>query len=173
MRVHSGNISRARSAFGNFIASTLELEKAPEDVWLVPVPSKDGLRTSMGGYRSLAMVSEALSDKKHFGVIRDALRWTKSLPRAHEGGAQRNRSFWLEHLHVRGDVSGRKIVLIDDVLSTGSTLLAAKDALEAAGATVIFAITCGKTVYNFDLKPFKRQQVELVNELREYPAFQE
>jgi len=71
-------------------------------------------------------------------------------------------------LRVQGNVAGRQVILIDDVLSTGSTLLAAKEVLEEAGATALLAITCGKTVYDFQTKPFKRQVVELDDELREY-----
>ncbi|MDK1378230.1 MULTISPECIES: phosphoribosyltransferase [unclassified Sinorhizobium] len=168
VKIGPGNIKRARSAFGQFIASTLESEAAPTNVLLIPVPSKDALRTVKGGYRSLWMLAEAMKDKVFPGKVYDGLRWTKALPRAHEGGGHRKRAYWKQYLEVQGNVEGRRVVLVDDVLSTGSTMLAAKEVLEEAGANVLFAITCGKTVYDFDTKPFKRQLVELGDELYEY-----
>jgi phosphoribosylpyrophosphate synthetase len=168
VRIGAGNIARARKAFGRFITTTLEKEDVASDTLLIPVPSKDGQLTAKHGYRTLGMLAESLREQKFRGRIHDGLRWTKLLPRAHEGGGHRNRSYWKQFLRVRGDVEGRKVVLIDDVLSTGGTMLAAKEVLEEAGAQVLFAVTCGKTVYDFNAKPFKRQIVELENELREY-----
>ncbi len=168
VKINASNIKRARKAFGQFIATTLDKEGAPVDALLIPVPSKDGQRSAKGGYRSLWMLAEALKDQQYPGSVYDGLRWTKALPRAHEGGVHRNRAYWKQYLDVLGNVTGRKVILIDDVLSTGGTMLAAKEALEDAGAKVLFAITCGKTVYDFNSKPFKRQVIDLQNELREY-----
>jgi len=62
---------------------------------------------------------------------------------------------------------GKDVVLIDDVLSTGGTLLATMEVLEEAGANVLFAVVCGKTVYDCQLKPYGRQEIELLNEIHE------
>ena len=69
---------------------------------------------------------------------------------------------------IRGNVKGRDVVLVDDVLSTGASILAAKEVLEEAGARVLFAITCGRTVYDFNTKPFKRQVIKLKDEIYDY-----
>lgn len=168
VKISAANIRRARSAFGQFIVATLDNEVVPKNVLLIPIPSKDAQSNVKGGYRSMWMVAEALREKQFPGVIHDGLRWTKALPRAHEGGGHRSRAYWKQFLQVHRNVEGCEVVLIDDVLSTGSTMLAAKEILEEAGATVLFAITCGKTVYDFQTKPFKRQVVELDEELHEY-----
>ncbi|WP_431674452.1 phosphoribosyltransferase family protein [Rhizobium leguminosarum] len=173
LKINAGNIKRARNAFGQFIVATLDNAEVPKDALLIPVPSKDAQPTVKGGYRSLWMLAEALKDKQYPGGIYDGLRWTKLLPRAHEGNGHRTRVQLKQFLRVQGNVAGRSVVLVDDVLSTGSTMLAAKEALEEAGATVLFAITCGKTVYDFHTKPFKRQVVELENELHEYEPVKE
>lgn len=45
-------------------------------------------------------------------------------------------------------VSGRSIVLVDDVCTTGSTLQACADALRAAGARRVFALTVARADWN-------------------------
>lgn len=168
VKIGKNNIKRARSAFGQFITSTFDAEEAPRNVLLIPVPSKDATNTYKGAYRSFQMLGEAMADRTPPGVLMDGLRWTKVLPRAHEGGAHRSRANLRKFLSVRADVDGRDVVLVDDVLSTGSSILACKDVLEEAGANVLFAITCGKTVYDFTTKPFRRQSIDLQGELHEY-----
>lgn len=45
---------------------------------------------------------------------------------------------------VRGDVAGRRVLVVDDVCTTGSTLAACSHALTAAGACVVYAAVVAK-----------------------------
>ncbi len=45
----------------------------------------------------------------------------------------------LEVMHVIGDVAGMDVLIVDDIISTGSTLLRAAEALYKAGAQRVFA----------------------------------
>ncbi|MFS2150682.1 phosphoribosyltransferase [Rhizobium sp. Rhizsp42] len=168
VKVTADNIGVAREMFGRFIAYCLNKDdsEVEDDVLLIPVPSKDALKNT-DTYRSLEMLEEAMDGRDFEDRVTDGVRWTKKLAKSHEGG-HHNRGYWKPHLEVIADVDGKDVVLIDDVLSTGGTLLAAMEVLEEAGANVLFAVVCGKTVYDCQLKPYGRQELELVNEIHEY-----
>lgn len=55
---------------------------------------------------------------------------------------QRNRSGWLA---ARRWVAGERVALVDDILTTGSTLLEARRALREAGAVVVGAAVLART----------------------------
>ncbi len=166
IQINRGNFELVRQWFGDFIVHTLKTEGATDDVLLIPVPSKDGI-AGVKTYRTLDMVREALTNKLFEQCVFDGIRWKMKLQAAHEGGG-RSRAFWRDQMVVDPAVKGRSVVLIDDVLSTGSTLLAARDALTEAGATVLGGITCGRTIYDLDTKPFGRQDIWVENELNDY-----
>ena len=46
---------------------------------------------------------------------------------------------------ARRDLTSRRCIIVDDVVTTGSTLVEAQRALSAAGATVVFAVTIAAT----------------------------
>lgn len=166
VQITKDNFPLVREWFGDFIVHTLRAEEAKAGVLLVPVPSKDGV-VAHGSYRTLEMLQEAMVGQQFEHSVTDAIRWKEKLQPAHEGGG-RSREFWRDHMLVSETVAGKDIVLIDDVISTGSTLLAARDAIEAAGGNVLVAIACGRTIYDYDTKPFGLQSIDIEQELRDY-----
>jgi ribose-phosphate pyrophosphokinase len=44
-----------------------------------------------------------------------------------------------EVMHIIGDVSGKKAIIIDDIIDTGGTIIQVVEALKAEGATEVFA----------------------------------
>jgi adenine/guanine phosphoribosyltransferase-like PRPP-binding protein len=115
------------------------------------------------------MAVEAFKDTPYADHVLDGLRWKKEAQKAHEGGS-RKRADLVPLLEASSSVKGNRIVLVDDLFSTGGSLLAASDRLTAAGAEVVGAITCGRTIYDFKTAAFGTQEFDLTKELSDWPG---
>jgi phosphoribosylpyrophosphate synthetase len=164
-RITAENFALARRTFGQWIEKSVTALQA-KDAILVPVPSKDGV-AGVASFRTLEMTKEALQGTELAAGVIGGLLWKSKLTKAHEGG-NRNRKVLAPMLSASDQLKGKQIILIDDVFSTGSSLLASEDVLKAAGCTVLGAITCGKTIYDLNTKHFGDQEVELTNELADW-----
>jgi predicted amidophosphoribosyltransferase len=83
-----------------------------------------------------------------------------SLWRVKETQQQATQAFAERHDNVRGAfvadagrVAGRRVLLIDDVCTSGATLTAAADALWEAGATAVSAYCATRAAGNVDNHP--------------------
>lgn len=160
--IRQDNIGQARRLFGRFIAHQISINKW-DDAAIVHVPSKCAVINSAEP-RSLLMLQEALSHTSIGASLCDALRFSQRLSRAREGG-ERKRTELAPFMKVTSNVAGKRVVLVDDIVTRGGSMLASKDALEAAGAKVVGAVSCGHTMYNADILPFGRQEIELTDEM--------
>jgi hypothetical protein len=167
LNITNDNFQLVRKNFGKWASEQLpRFSKLPLSV--VPVPSKDGL-IGMASYRSLQMTVEAFKDTPYADCVLDGLRWKKEAQKAHEGGP-RKRAVLSPLLKALPSVHGRRIVLFDELFSTGGSLLSSSDRLTTAGADVLGAITCGRTIYDFKTPPFGTQEFDLINELSDWPG---
>lgn len=117
-----------------------------EKYLLIPVPLHMS-RLRMRGYNQSALLSQELmncGDKTMFEYAPDVLvRIKKTAPQARSEKRSarianlRDAFICCDHAHVRG----RIVILIDDVTTTGATLLAAKQALAEAYPRKILAFT--------------------------------
>lgn len=109
----------------------------PDNVVLVPVPTATG-RVRQRGYDQALLLTKELS--RHTG-----LPYRKLLTRrgqAHQVGADRTtRKQQLAGAYAAKSAKGLRVVLIDDVMTTGATLEAAASVLQKAGASQIDALT--------------------------------
>jgi predicted amidophosphoribosyltransferase len=160
------NFSLARDTFGKRIEKCAETLDPENVAVLVPVPSKDGV-LGAESFRTLDMTNEAVHGTKLANRVNGGLLWSETLTPAHEGGT-RSRDVLAPLLSVDDSLKGKKVILVDDLISTGSSLLAASDVLTAAGCTVLGAVTCGKTIYDLDTPHFGEQEFELTEELADW-----
>lgn len=100
-------------------------------------------RLRMRGFNQALLLAEVLSDEWHIPLLRQALirnRWTTPQ-------MELDRNDRLHNLHGAFSVSdvaaiaGKRALLVDDVVTTGSTLQECARTLKKAGATAVFAVS--------------------------------
>ena len=108
---------------------------------LVPIPSPRE-RQHKRGYNHMALIVRALSADLHIPYSLEALALTRQpLAQATLSYARRKKNLTCAFRANDGIVGGKKLLLIDDVTTTGATLKAAGQTLVKAGADEIGAIT--------------------------------
>jgi ComF family protein len=133
-------------SFATLMRSAPWVEPALEAAdWLVPMPLSPG-RLQERGFNQALLLARALEPGK---VRTDILLRVKetppqsSLPRKERLLGVRG-AYALEPHHAAG-AQGKRIVLIDDVMTTGASLHAAASALRHAGAARITALVFART----------------------------
>jgi len=122
------------------------VEPALEDAdWLMPLPLS-ALRLQQRGFNQTLVLARALEpDKLRSDVL---LRVKDTPPQSSMSRQQRQLAvrgaYALEPAHA-GTVQGKRIVLLDDVMTTGATLHAAARVLRRAGAAHITALVFART----------------------------
>lgn len=153
--IKASNVGKARILFGAFIRQKLT-ESILADATIVPVPSKDSWNTE--NFRSLEMVRDALPGYQ--ASIVPAVIFQEERPKAAEGG-DRGYGAVKPFLKINGAVPFDKpIILVDDILTTGGSMLATRDFLVEHGANVACGVVCGKTTSATE-PAFKMRELEL------------
>lgn len=112
---------------------------------VVPVPLAPG-RMRERGYNQSALLAARLAT--HWSLhVSPALvrnRATESQTRLTPGGRLRNVASAFATAVTRRELSGRHVILVDDVVTTAATLNACAAALHAGGARIITYVTFGR-----------------------------
>jgi ComF family protein len=105
---------------------------------LVPIPLHPG-RRSERGFNQAELLADACAAAWHLPVLRRAIRRVRATPpQTALDAAARRRNVAGAFAVVRpGEVAGRQLLLVDDVLTTGATAGAAAQALLDAGARAV------------------------------------
>lgn len=114
------------AAFGALLRARVAL---PARTLLVPVTTTPARRAARG-FDQAKLLAQAYAATS----VLDCLR--KNGGPAQHGRTRRERLAARDLYRVDGGVAGRRVVLLDDVCTTGATLRAAAEALRAAGAEV-------------------------------------
>ncbi len=115
--------------------------------YLVPVPLH--LNSERDFNQSLD-IAEAMG--KFLGIkVLDAACWARNLPQRASLSMSERFEMPIDSFKILKDISGLRIALVDDVCTTGTTLLRLARACEDAGAEVVCAYTlCSASAYNSD-----------------------
>lgn len=151
-RVVPGSSKPAYTLFGLWAAARLTKLQIEEFV-LVPVPSSTC--TSYSARTTPSNMADSIERAFEAGTaVRNWLRFDEKMPPSHKGGT-RSQIFLERSLRVSAKFRPRRIVLVDDVKTTGSHLRACANVLRENGADVPFAIVAASTVWSRHPSPFR------------------
>ncbi len=137
---------RTFAAFILLKMKELEAER-PDVITYVPLHF---IRLGMRGYNQSALVAEALGEMLGIPVSPMLRKIKHTLPQSKRRGTAR-----LHALHgafalrKRTDVAGKRILLVDDVITTGTTLHTCARELQKAGAADVQVATVAATPYMY------------------------
>lgn len=127
---------------------------------VVPVPLH-WRRSWARGYNQAVEIARPLGRSRGWPLDNALVKHRATAPQSGLGRARRRRnlrrSFGLRRRRSGGQVAGKRLLLIDDVYTTGTTLEAAARCLWAGGAAWVGAAVAGRTPDPKDYKKFMLQ----------------
>ena len=128
--------------------SAIPRELLSERYLIVPIPTTRR-RARTRGYNQAALLAEAMADRVHMPLV-DALERLEGGPtqvglHPAERRANVRRAFTVR-AEARATLKGARVLLVDDVLTTGSTAMEAARPLVQAGATQVFLSTFARAL---------------------------
>nr|WP_183012268.1 phosphoribosyltransferase family protein [Achromobacter sp. UMC46] len=116
----------------------------PEGCLLVPVPaSRASLR--LRGMNPAGEIARSLAAELALPLARGALRRRRETPRQTSLGRRARQTGATGLFAASSRVRGRHVAVVDDVMTTGSTVQAAASALLAAGAASVTIVVAART----------------------------
>ena len=138
-------VRAAAPELGRLLAQYLADHAVPGEV-IVPVPlHRRRLRTR--GYNQSALLARVLSKLTGVPQANNLLTRFKDAPPQVEAATRSQRRTNVDgSFHAAADIGGLKVLLIDDVVTTGSTMSACAAALKAAGAASVWGLALAREV---------------------------
>jgi len=134
------HLSALARPMGGMMAACVEAEALPVDL-VVPVPLF-GRRQRLRGYNQSALLAREVARLNGLPLAEGGLaRRRDTPPQARSVDAEARRRNVADAFAERRRVEGRRVLLIDDVMTTGATLDACARALRQAGAASVWALT--------------------------------
>ena len=140
------NLKAISPCLAHFLADYLATVPLPGEV-LVPVPLHPK-RLKQRGYNQASLLARELSKLAKLPVIEDCLiRVKEAPPQARTTNAEERRKNVIDAFICRDEkVSGKQIILIDDVCTSGATLNSSARALKNKGAISVWGLTLAREI---------------------------
>lgn len=126
------------------IVADIILFNSDAEFLLIPIPMTVNAKTERG-YNQSELIAKAIIENDLKRMLIYAPQWfekIKETPKQSHSGTREERVINLKDCFVANpNVSGKYVILVDDVVTTGSTLKEARKTLLDAGAKDVFAIT--------------------------------
>jgi ComF family protein len=142
------NLKAISPSLAELLAHYLRTNPLPGEA-LVAVPLHPR-RLKERGYNQSELLAEDLGVRVALPVIEDCLiRVKQAQPQVRAVNAEERRRNVADAFVCRDDrVSGKQIILIDDVCTSGATLEACAAALKSGGATSVWGLTLAREIRN-------------------------
>lgn len=158
------NVDAVIAWFGDLVAETCRKFAASiSPVAFVPVPSSGAAVGASTAGRTAAFADAVAHRWPEEAYTLDVLRWTGPMQKAHAGGTRDPRSLYKNLSIIEPVRPNERVVLIDDVLTTGGHLSACAAALWNAGADVQFAVAAAHTVLTRSRGPAFQIRAETIS----------
>jgi ComF family protein len=113
---------------------------------IIPVPLHP-TRERARGYNQSALLARGLAEAAELPVRKDILARVRATAPQVELGAEARRENVSRAFHcATGAAVGLRVLLVDDVCTTGATLEACSQALRAGGANSVWALTLARAL---------------------------
>ena len=137
------NVRASAPDLGRLMADYLWSDSIPGGV-LVPVPLHSR-RERARGFNQSALLAREVSRLTGIPLAEDVLRRSRNTaPQVSMAGPVERKENIEGAFECIGDVAGLEILLIDDVVTTGSTMSACAEPLKAAGASSVWGLALAR-----------------------------
>jgi len=142
------NLKAISPCLAELLADYLRSNPLPGEAWVcVPLHPR---RLRERGYNQSSLLASELSRRIDLPVIEDCLiRVKQAQPQVRAVDVEERRRNVVDAFVCRDEkVSGKQIILIDDVCTSGATLESCAAALKNKGAASVWGLTLAREIYN-------------------------